>query len=301
MTEPADIINRVLDLLGRSDLVIGEIQEGTEAARPALRAYGPALRQLLRAAHWDFGRKAAPLTLLADATGQTPNVGTVVPAPWVYEYALPIDCCKVRFVPWNVNNNQTTPPQVTGLGGAPLNAIRLIPSPFLVTSDYNYPVVTGAPLPWDQAMSWEDGAGQGPQQRTVILTNVPNASAIYTALMIYPSQWDSLFEQAFVQYLTSQLAMSLGSGRTADKLAIRKDAISGAKEMIAQARVVNGNESSFPQTTNREAAWISARNSGAGWGAAGYPGFGWGGGGFGGAGGLWCGYDALGFADGSVY
>ena len=47
-SSPASVVNRALDMIGRPDLVVGELGEGTEAAKPALRAYAPAMRQMLR-------------------------------------------------------------------------------------------------------------------------------------------------------------------------------------------------------------------------------------------------------------
>lgn len=306
MSSPATVVNRSLDLIGRSDLIIGEMQEGTEAAQPALRAYGPAMRQLLRAANWGFARKMAPMTLLADATGQTPNVSTIVQAPWTYAYEYPIDCMKVRFLPWNSNPVQPNPPIVTGLGQPPLNAIRLQPAPFLISLDSNYPVVIGQPATWDQGPEWWTTSGEGPVQRTVILTNVapqPQSdgsiiypSVVYTCLVIYPSQWDSLFEEAMVNYLAQKLCMSLCQDK---KWALQLQAmtIKVAKDIISEARAVNANESGAPQTIARTAEWIRGRNAGGG----NY----WGGGGcydaYSGPGILYGGFDSLGWSDGSVY
>ena len=310
-SNPASIVNRALDLIGRSDLVVGELGEGTEAAKPALRAYGPAVRQLLRAAHWSFARKQFPLTLLADATGQTTGVGTAVQAPWTYEYAWPTDCIKARFLPWNSNPIQPTPPIMTNITSPPLNAVRLVPAPFLVALDYQYPVQEGCYVQWPDLPDWADTPGEGPTQRTVIFTNVPPQpqgssapttfpSLVYTALVVYPSQWDALFEEALVQYLAQKLAMPLIIDKKFARV-VRHDAIKAAKGMIMEARAVNANESGFPQTISRIAEWSRVRNA-----AGGYW---WGNGGvnfgagpnYSGPGCLYGGWDSLGWADGSVY
>ena len=76
---PTDIMNQALDAMGW-ETTIGDAEEGSREARVLLRAYRECLRQMLRGAHWDWARKTAPLTLLADATGQTQNVGTIVKA-----------------------------------------------------------------------------------------------------------------------------------------------------------------------------------------------------------------------------
>ena len=95
----ADVVNQVLDAAG-VDFTISDLEEGTLPAQKVLRAYGQCRDQLLRSANWAFARKEMHLTMLADATGQTPNVSTMTVLPWVYEYALPDDCMKARFVPW---------------------------------------------------------------------------------------------------------------------------------------------------------------------------------------------------------
>ena len=268
---PADLVNRSLDAIGRSDLIIGDIEEGTEAAKPALRQYGPALRQLLRAAHWGFARKQAPMTLLADATGQTPNVGTVVPAPWTYEYEYPIDCVKARFVPWNSNPIQPNPPLMTGLQQPPLNAVRLKPAPFLITTDYNYPVVVGQPASWAQYPTWWLNEGLGPIQRNVILTNVPPTpqtpnptifpSLVYTALIVIPSQWDDLFGEGMVAFLAQKLALPLARPNERPlALKIRDEQIAIAKSAISEARAMSANESGYPQTHGGQSAGLESRD-----------------------------------------
>ena len=307
-SSPASIVNRALDLIGRSDLVVGEIGEGTEAAKPALRAYGPAMRQLLRAAHWDFARRQAPMTLLADATGQTTGVGTVVQAPWTYVYALPPDSLKVRFLPWNSNPVQPNPPIMTAINQPPLNCVRLVPAPFLVGLDSTYPVQEGCSLTWDDLPDWANTPGEGPTQRTVIYTNVPPQpqgaaiptiypSLVYTALVVYPSQWDALFEEALVNYMAQKLAMPLVQDKKF-ALAVRAHAIDATKNMLMEARAVNANESGAPQSIAREASWIRARNRGGGnyWGGGGvYDGN------YGGPGCLYNSFDAIGFSDGSIF
>lgn len=308
---PAGIVNRAFDLIGRSDLALGELAEGTDGARVALRAYLPALKQLLRAAPWVFARKMAPLTLLADATGQTPNVYTVVQAPYSYAYELPIDCLKARFLPWNSNPVQPNPPLMTNLSQPPLTSIRLQPAPFLVSLDYNYPVVIGQPATWDQVPEWWNTSGEGPVQRTVILTNVPPQtqtdqptiypSLVYTCLVVYPSQWDSLFEEAFVNFLSQKLAMALIEDKR-HAVTVRNQCIQVTKDIVSEARAASGNETGYPITTTREASWIKFRNVGGG-----SSGFGtWGMGGLGpsgwqGAGCLYSGFDSLSFDGGAVY
>lgn len=304
MTVPADIVNRALDAIGRTDLIIGDLQEGTEGARPALRAYLPAIRQLIRGARWDWSRKHVPLQLLGDATGQTTGAGTLVLPPWRYCYALPTDCEKVRFVPWNSQQEQPNPPVSQAFQNPPLNTVRLIPAPYLVTMDVNYPPMPFNPTTWADVPNWASTNGTGPTTRTVICTNVKCAWAVYSAFTPYPSQWDSLFEEALVQLLASRLAMPLAKDpRMA--MGLMKQATESGKRMLSIARANAANESGFPQSTDMRPDWMGVRNAGGGfWGGFWGGGFGLGplgGGGAGAWGGGYGGYEGVSFGDGSVY
>lgn len=293
MNLPADIANQAFDAAG-IDYTAGDLEEGARPAQVALRAYGQCLRQLLRAANWDFARKTSPLVLLGDATGQTENVGSMVPIPWVYCYAYPIDCMKVRFVPVNYGQIPATPvgnisipttiPLTTGMGQSPLIGARLRPSRFVVATDSNYPPPPGQDF-------WQT-QGESPAGRTVILSNVKEATAIYTALILYPSVWDSLFREAMVAYLASQIALPLSKDKKFG-MQMRKDNIEIAKAKIRAARTVDGNEGWY--SSDLKVDWMQARRSG-GWGLDSWRGGdGVGPGGFGG------GWDACGFSDGTAF
>jgi hypothetical protein len=259
---PTDVVQQAIDAAG-CDTVIGDLEEGSREAQVCLRAYRQCLMQLLRAAHWDFARAQAPLTILADATKQTPNVPTVVPIPWIYEYQYPIDCMKVRFVPWNPRNNVVVPPgnivppdSQAPLTTAPLPVLagdRLRPSRFLISNDPNYPPPQGG-------VTWET-QGISPGGRTVILSNTPAAMAIYTQLILYPSQWDALFRAAFVSYLAAEIALPLAKDKKFG-MALRRDNLGIVKSKLEQARVSNGNESW--SSTDFATDWIRFRR--VGWG-----------------------------------
>lgn len=290
MNTPSDIAQQALDAIG-SEYTLGDIEDGTREAQVILRAYRQCLMQMLRAANWDFARRTQPLTLIADATGQTANVGTVVPTPWTYEYAYPIDCMKARFIPWNIgtlapaapagNIAAPTTPLMTGLTGAP--AVPVIRrARFVIATDSNYPTQAGQ-------ITWET-QGQSPEGNTVILTNVQNATLIYTALMRYPSVWDPLFRAAFVAYLASEIALPL----TKDKklgIVLRDKQIAITKQKVLEARVVDGNEGTY--SSDIRVDWLSARGRG-GYGAGGW-GDAWQGDGGG------CGWDSLQLGDGSAF
>ena len=293
---PADIINQALDAAG-VDIVIGDPEEGTREAQVCLRAYNECIRQLLRSANWDFARKQAPLNLLADASNRTPNVGSVVPMPWTYEYSYPIDCMKIRFIPSNPQNrdddmvpgNTSIPntPLTTGQIGIPSNRrTRLIPARFVIGTDYNYPVDT------NQADGqWWEIPGGSPGGRTVILTNVHNAQAIYTAYIPYPNMWDSLFRAAIVSYIASEVVLPLSKDKKFG-LALRAQLIATVKTKLEHARIIDGNEGTYSSDISVD--WIQVRFRG---------GFndGWGGGGEGGIGGFGGSFDSCSFSDGTAY
>jgi hypothetical protein len=295
---PQDLANRALDAAG-VDKTIGDLEEGTREAQILLRAYGECLRQLLRGANWSFARKTAPLTLLADATGQTPGVGNKVVVPWLYEFSYPTDCMKVRFVPWNgpgltppvppTNIQIPQTPLYTGENPSPQTGQRLVPARFTVATDFNYPPPPGQ-------IDWEV-QGVSPEGRTVVLANVKQALCVYTALMVYPSVWDPLFREAMVAYLASQTCLALHKDKKL-ALQIRPALIMNVKEKLAAARAVDGNEGWY--STDIPVDWMQARRSGGYGYSGGFGGGSWGAG-FGELGVLGYGWDSVGFSDGSAY
>lgn len=297
MNLPQDIANQALDAAG-VEFTIGDLEEGTRPAQVLLRAYGQCLRQLLRGANWNFARKQAPLTLLADASGQTPTVGNQVVSPWLYEYALPTDALKVRFVPQSGPGTQPPVPPgniaipqtplYTGENLQPQSQQRLVPARFLVATDFNYPPPPGQ-------ITWEV-SGVSPEGRTVVLTNVKQALCVYTALMLYPSVWDPLFREAMVAYLASQTCLALHKDKKL-ALAVRPHLIQNTKEKLAAARAIDGNE--MWASTDIPVDYMNYRRTGGsyGSGSGGSFGAGWGGD----CGVLGYGWSSVGFSDGSAY
>jgi hypothetical protein len=288
---PADVANQALDSIG-SETVIGDLTEGTREAQVLLRWYGQTLRQLLRAANWNFARAEAPLLLLADASGNTPNVGTLVPTGWIYEYALPVDCMKVRFIPWQPNGPNSSPPSgniqipstliVANLAASPAG-MKIRPARFQIASDSNYPVPIGSSY---------DVQGISPQARTVILCNVPNALCVYTAMRNYPANWDSLFRQAFVAALASQIAFPLNKDKKLG-MAVRTQQIQILKQTLIEARLADGNDG--VSRADLSVDWMSTRFTGGSWGTGHGSAHG------GGYDGGWGGYDSIMLADGSTF
>lgn len=296
---PTDVANQALDAAA-VEFTLGDLEEGTRSAQVTLRAYGECLRQLLRGAPWDFARRESPLVLVADATGQTPNVGTMVPSGFVYAYLYPTDCARVRYIPWcpfqspgapaaNIQPSSSSAPIVTNLGQSPNLGQRIVPARYLITNDVNYPPPPGQ-------INWET-QGVSPQGRLLILTNVKEARCVYTTTVLYPSMWDHLFRAAFVSYLGSEVALTLAKDKKLG-LQVQDRLIVRTKEKIQAARIADGNE--MWASSDIPVDWMRSRNSG----GAGNFGFGgWGGAGgvgdYGCFGGGWAG--SCGFADGSAY
>ncbi len=291
MFEPSDIAQEALDA-ALLDLTVSDLEEGSSHAQLLARKYRPCLTSLLRAAHWGFARKQIPMVLLGDITGQLTQSTLVIP-PWVYEYALPNDCVQARFVPYGPPANtqvpdgniaiSTTTPITTGAGVSQtaMYGSALRPARFLITRDSNYPP--------DDGSNWMDVQGQSPGGQTVVLTDVPYASLVYTSLVLYPSEWDSLFREAMVAYLASEICVLHKDKKFAFQ--IRNTQIAIAKTKIIEARVADGNEGQH--SIDHIAEWTRARAS---------RGYGYGGGGFGAGQGCYgMGYGPVGFADGNVY
>lgn len=273
---PTDICNLALDSCG-IPFQLGEIEQGGREADVCLRAYGEALRMLLRAAPWAFARKQTTLQLLADASGSTPNVSTLVPGGYASRYGLvyayPVDCARIRYIPANRNANPSTP---TGNITPPNNNLpllpstnqnflygqRIVPTPFIVTNDPNF---TAPPSSNAQFMQ-----GQSPIGNTVILSNVQQATIVYTFNAIYPSLWDHLFRGAMVAYLAQQIAFPLWSSRNKPDLGVkvRAEQIVIAKQMVTEARAADGNEMTG-QSSHGAPDWVQFRRTG-GSGLAGY-------------------------------
>ena len=295
MQLPQDIANRAADSLGVG--IIGAFTDGTVASEAFRRAYGPTLRQLLRACMWGFARKMGVLQLLGDSTGQTTDVlgnpyPTTVEPPWIYAYAWPIDGLRARWLPWGMTAPGTSIPPMTGLT-SPITTWPLKPARFLISSSDQFPTVVGQ-TDWDNLPDFSSTEGVGATGRRVVLTNVQNAQLVYTKLALVIEEWDELFTEAMVALLASRVAMIVIEDK---KLALtqRAQQIAIAKEMIREARTVNANDSGFPQSTTHEASWIRYRTGGyasrnIGWGTLGDgPGY------------TSVGWDSVAWADGSVY
>ena len=296
--DPSEIVNRAMDALG-CGIAIGSLDDGTPVTETARRTYGPMLRQLLRAAQWNFARVEGALQLLGSATGQDPSgqpISALVDPPWQFAYAWPVDGVAAIWVPWHLTPLPTNPPQpplVTNLNVPTQPYVRRPPARFLVSSSNHFPAVTGQ-TPWDQLADLSTTEGVGPVGRRVILTNVPCARLVYTRLVLSIEEWDPMFEETMVAFMAQRLALIAVKDRK-EAIVMRNAQISIVKDQLCEARTRNANEAGFPQTQDHVPDWIRSRRFGATrWGAGGL-------GGGGEVGVLGYGYDSIGFSDGSVF
>lgn len=259
---PTAIANQAIDAAGL-DYSLGDIEDGTRQSQVILRHYSECLKQLLRAANWDWARRETPLQMVADASGQTSTVGSLVPSGFLYSYSYPTNCAKVRFIPANYRGQYSPVPSgniVPSDSDAPLTSapiqtnapVPLMPSRFLITSDPNY-IPDGAA---------NDLPGVSPIGQTLILSNVYMARCVYTFEANYPNLWDSLFREAMVSFLASKIVFPLGKDKKFARQ-IRADNIAIAQAAVRNAMVTNGNESWA--SSDLTVDWMRFRNSG-GWG-----------------------------------
>lgn len=168
------LINQALDAIGYKRH-IGNIYEGTPAARCALDVYAQTRDTLLQTLQPDWAQFDATLAVLK----QAPNIvnysanydsgwnSSFPPIPWLYEYTYPDDCIQ----PLQIKN------QV-----------------FFV------PVWRPRAQPWRLNF---DG-----DVRT-ILSNTPNAVLIYVRRVTNPDDWQNDFIQLFIGALAKQMQPAL--------------------------------------------------------------------------------------------
>lgn len=187
-TEAADIINQGFRA-GGVPLRIGELYEGSEAAKTALEVYGQARDELLRIKDWSFSRRVVSLALLKGpppAGGYNPLQpwSTIYPEPgFLYEYSYPGDCIDLRAI--------VAPP-------GPMPDLDPLPALWRVDNDPT-PIVSGSPP-----------AASGPPAK-VILCNMTDALAVYRAQITDPTTWEPGFISALVALLGEKFAVAFGA------------------------------------------------------------------------------------------
>jgi hypothetical protein len=215
-----------------------------------------------------------PLQLVIDATGATPNLQTspIADPQFIYEYLYPTDCSRVRYIPFSPLQNPGAPvgnitppnpssPLMTNLSPTTPAGQRIVPSKFIVTNDPNVTAVPGS--------SWMNTKGSSPIGTTVVCTNTPNATMVYTFAALYPQLWDDLFYSALVAYVAAEIAGPLWvdkDPRMAMKM--RDEQYALLKIKLNEARVADGNEGTF--SSDIPVDWMQFRRTGGGYMFSGY-------------------------------
>jgi hypothetical protein len=178
---PADAINVSLRRIGYK-LRVASLYDGSKAARSALDIYAQTRDEILRQNDWTFAERNIAMVLLkqAPAGGYIPPLvwsSVYPPLPWLFEYAYPNDCLKVRAVK---------------------------PVPIFVPEFDPQPCVYGV----------ENDNSLNPPAK-VITCNVPNAVLVYTGQVTDPATWEADFVEEFCAALGRRLATGLVGGEVA--------------------------------------------------------------------------------------
>lgn len=257
--DPVGITNLALMKIGAQATVSNiNPSDGSTEGDAAAILYQPTMDALFRAAHWNFTRRQVVGTLVAAAAGtpENPTGSTAVPLqPWLYSYAYPSDCLKVRYVLPTFPIASVSPPFTTGGPALPFQTTVIGAVPYAVGIDLD----------------------QGSNQIKVILSNMENASFVYTARITNCDLWDVHFVEAASATLGAWFVNALS----------RNAQLSGEMQKLAMgiiqaARVSDGNEGIT--SADHRPDWISIRS-------------GWSGGG--GRGQFWGGWDSISFPGGA--
>ena len=186
---PEDIVNQALRRIGYPT-PIGYLLEGSPAARAAVEVYGQTRDNLMRDADWDFARQSALLILQKTAPingygWANPWSNVYPPVPWLFQYAYPVGALLVRSV-----------------RPTPTILLAFDPQPNIFTL--------------------ADDPTQTPSK--VILTNLANAVAVYTAQITDPTLWNASFTEALIAALATRLQAALNPEPNAEKGRVQEEA-----------------------------------------------------------------------------
>ncbi|MGA3113503.1 MAG: hypothetical protein ABSF90_03615 [Syntrophobacteraceae bacterium] len=263
MPSQIEVCNRALSVIGTRSSVgggayslVASLTESTPEAQACTLHFEGACRALLRLAPWSFARATIQGALLAAAPGTPENLNGTVPlplvpistanpagsmplqiVPWLYEYAWPQSCVRLRQVKPPVNS----PSQGT-------NTVPIWPGINMASPGFGGSGSLDNRVPYQISLD-ADSAGN---QIKVILTNIEYALIVYTALVDDPNLWDDEFTEAYIFMLASHLVGALVGDKQLDKALYEK-----AAQAAITARAVDGNEQ--PLSPSHTPDWIKAR------------------------------------------
>jgi len=241
-TTDTQIANMALSAAGaRSTIADITVNDGSVEWYQTNLHYATTRDAVLRMANWNFATKFINATLLKALPG-TPENQTIpttsgwlpsYPAPpWLYSYAWPSDCVRVRKI---------MPQFYTGMAGTPIFS----------TSNNVAPSWGGPPVRFLVSSDLDMASGQ---QITIILTNQPSPVLCYTVQTTNPALFDNGFQDAFLDALTAKLAFALSGN-----VALANQRIKEANDSLRQAQAMDGNEGLTINDVTPD--WIAARGS----------------------------------------
>ena len=222
MTSPADICNMALDAMSAKVTINGinpPSPPNSLAAQVASRNYQTQVDSVFRAANWSDGRYQDSLEMLGAAVGTPENPAggalPVPPFPWLYMYAYPTDCLRMRFVMEPPEAPDSSVPVLTNVISNPSRPAPMVGAPFTpgLVKDTNGNLVK------------------------VILTNVRQALGVYTIRVDNPDLWDVLLKNSIIAALAAFFVNPIA--RNKDLMAERTQVAAG---LILTARVADANE-----------------------------------------------------------
>jgi hypothetical protein len=249
ISSPLDVCNLALSQVsGRARVQSISPSDGTVAGDACALLYQPTVDAFSRAAHWNClrfqtgplgSKEPPPLQLLKAAVGTPEQIAnpqlSPPPQPWLYEYLLPSDCLKARFLVPLFTQPSASPPLTTA-GGLMLPAVApSVSVPFQVAVDLD---------------------AQGNEQQ-VILTDLSQAQLVYTRRLANIALWDAQFVMGVKSALAVWLAPAVNGSIT-----MANQAMAVAKAMLDAARMSDGNEG--PQIQDHVPDWIRIREGGQG-------------------------------------
>lgn len=238
MTEKLDIVNRALAQI-RGKRLTNLLGPDNETYWANL-FYDETRKALLRAAHWDFSRYTNYLVLQKAAPGTPENttstsstwVEATMPAPpWLYQYAYPSDGLQVWMI---------VPQLPSGNGQGVVGT----PAPYLQGMLY----ARNMAVPFKAAR----GTNTASEACRIILTNQPDAIAVYSQDVEDPDLWDDSFTAAMTNALAARLALPVANNKQLWKVLAEQ-----AMSTIHEARARDGNEGTT--VDNHTPEWLAAR------------------------------------------
>lgn len=195
MASQVDLCNQALSTCG-AEATIASMTEASREAGLCSRWFNLARDITLRAHPWGFARKVSSPGKLSQVTGDP---------DWLYAYAYPSDCVRVRAVQPNAN--------VRSAMGYPKGT----------TLSYELETVTGPGGPIE-----------------AIRCNTDGVVIVYTYRVENPDRWDAGFELAFSLQLASMIAFDLTGDKQLAQM-LKND----AAQAIITAGTMSANESNL--------------------------------------------------------